>query len=300
MNVHAFRCHSCTIRYSMDFGIYLFHLATVNDSHPHIPMNHEYSIFSNSLSSSSRSRHFHQVVCSHPSNASVLKPQAINSMPSSNSQPTSRNRPPTSASSTQRRPPSSSTQHAARLPTYTSPSGNNYPPPSHASILRGRPTAQQAAPAQPPAYTPSTAPHASSRHQTRQSSRTQQRSTPIRDSAAESAKALNLTRSKSTASSSRKNQRPWTLREFAFVCTIPKDISHEELQSYQFKFMEKFKWVPSEGQLRSQFWYFKRSGSEMRRFLEAYRRYEEGRAGVRQSESQLVTRLKMMTLRPRW
>ena len=64
--------------------------------------------------------------------------------------------------------------------------------------------------------------------------------------------------------------------------------------------MEKFKWVPSEGQLRSQFWYFKRSGSEMRRFLEAYKRYEEGRAGVRQSESQLVTRLKTMTLRPRW
>lgn len=84
------------------------------------------------------------------------------------------------------------------------------------------------------------------------------------------------------------------------MSSIPKDVNSKNMQGYQFRFRNKFQWVPSEGQLRSHFWYFRRSGTEMRKFLEMYRRYEEGRAGVKQSESQMVTRLKTMTLRPSW
>ncbi|PMD46085.1 hypothetical protein L207DRAFT_523522 [Hyaloscypha variabilis F] len=67
------------------------------------------------------------------------------------------------------------------------------------------------------------------------------------------AEALKLSRGKSI---SRQHQRPWTLKEWAFVERIP-----EGKKGVLFKFQEKFKWTPTEGQLRSQFWYFKRSSS---------------------------------------
>jgi hypothetical protein len=67
-----------------------------------------------------------------------------------------------------------------------------------------------------------------------------------------------------------------------------------------FKFQEKFKWMPSEGQFRSQYWYFKKSARQMREFLVMHAKYEQERNAIKQTEVQMVTRLKTTTLRPSW
>ncbi len=135
-----------------------------------------------------------------------------------------------------------------------------------------RPSTQQRA--RPPGYTP-------------------RRSDPDAIAAA----ALNLARNKTP---SRKNQRPWTLKEWSFVETIPKNIDSEAIKRYMFKFQEKFKWMPSEGQFRSQYWYFKKSARQMREFLVMHAKYEQERNAIKQTEVQMVTRLKTTTLRPSW
>jgi hypothetical protein len=46
------------------------------------------------------------------------------------------------------------------------------------------------------------------------------------------------------------------------------------------RFQDKFKWTPTEGQLRSQYWYFKKSARKMREFFYGDAEDErEGRGG---------------------
>lgn len=59
------------------------------------------------------------------------------------------------------------------------------------------------------------------------------------------------------------------------MSTVPAHASLDAMQAVMFAFQEKFSWLPSEGQLRSQHWYFKKSAAEMESFLQAYERYEE-------------------------
>jgi len=96
------------------------------------------------------------------------------------------------------------------------------------------------------------------------------------------------------------------------------------------RFQEKFKWTPTEGQLRSQFWYFKRSSvsaggrnpcrvivlegnqtwnegadlsllqRRMREFLTTYHRVAKRDGGGKETAAQIMTRLRMGSLRPSW
>jgi hypothetical protein len=119
---------------------------------------------------------------------------------------------------------------------------------------------------------------------------------PKPDPIVTAATSLNLTRKSTPA---RKNQRPWTPREWAFVETIPKDTDSEGIKEYMFRFQDKFKWMPSEGQLRSPYWFFGRSKETMRAFLGWFLGYEARRMACKESEGQMVTRLRAGTLRPR-
>lgn len=119
---------------------------------------------------------------------------------------------------------------------------------------------------------------------------------PKPDPIVTAAASLNLTRKSTPA---RKNQRPWTPREWAFVETIPKGIDSEGIKEYMFKFRDKFKWMPSEGQFRSPYWFFGRSKETMRAFLGWFLGYEARRMACKESEGQMVTRLRAGTLRPR-
>jgi hypothetical protein len=99
---------------------------------------------------------------------------------------------------------------------------------------------------------------------------------------------------------SRKNQRPWTLKEFEFVSTIRSNASNQEMKTALFKFQDKFNWTPSEGQLRSQHWYFKMSNSKMRDFLKMYAKYEQGRNAIKEPKEDFEDRLrKNKTVVPR-
>ena len=84
---------------------------------------------------------------------------------------------------------------------------------------------------------------------------------------------------------------------------VPAKTSSTDMQGIMFKFQDKFKWVPTEDQLRSQQWHFRqtcRKGEEeMREFLFIYAKYEEGWSGTK-SEEAIATRLRIMTLRPGW
>jgi hypothetical protein len=77
-----------------------------------------------------------------------------------------------------------------------------------------------------PAYTPSTLPQPSSRHQSSTPSRTRTAATARVDPQAPATAALNLSRAAPTPTS-RKHQRPWTPREFAFISTIPQPSRHK-------------------------------------------------------------------------
>jgi hypothetical protein len=65
------------------------------------------------------------------------------------------------------------------------------------------------------------------------------------------------------------------------------------------RFQDKFKWKPTEEQLRSQYWYFKKSARKMREFLTVMQRMR-GRDGGAKTEPQVVSKMKMGTLRPTW
>ena len=65
------------------------------------------------------------------------------------------------------------------------------------------------------------------------------------------------------------------------------------------RFQDKFKWTPTEGQLRSQYWYFKKSARKMREFLTVMQRMR-GRDGAAKTEAQVVSKMKTGTLRPTW
>jgi hypothetical protein len=67
-----------------------------------------------------------------------------------------------------------------------------------------------------------------------------------------------------------------------------------------FNFQDKFNWTPSEGQLRSQHWYFKMSNSKMREFLKMYAKYEQGRNAINEPKEDFEDRLrKNKTVMPR-
>jgi hypothetical protein len=65
------------------------------------------------------------------------------------------------------------------------------------------------------------------------------------------------------------------------------------------RFQDKFKWMPTEGQLRSQYWYFKKSARKMREFLMVMQRMR-GRDRGAKTEAQVVSKMKTGTLRPTW
>lgn len=131
---------------------------------------------------------------------------------------------------------------------------------------------------------------------TRQRDRLPHYKPAVPDPVVTAAAALNLTRK---AGPARKNQRPWTPREWAFVETIPKDIDSDGIKEYMFRFQDKFKWSPSEGQLRSQHWFFGRSGETMRGFLRWFAGYEARRLACKETEGMMVTRMRAGTLKPR-
>ncbi|KAF8866967.1 hypothetical protein BDZ45DRAFT_683166 [Acephala macrosclerotiorum] len=68
----------------------------------------------------------------------------------------------------------------------------------------------------------------------------------------------------------RRYQRPWTLKEWRYVEKIQRGMSGEEMRTLVVRFRERFGWEPTEGQMRSQYWYFKLSDRRMRKFLEAW------------------------------
>jgi hypothetical protein len=113
-------------------------------------------------------------------------------------------------------------------------------------------------------------------------------------------RAANQDLARQRVSTSRKNQRPWTLKEFEFVSTIRRNASNQEMKMALFKFQDKFNWTPSEGQLRSQHWYFKMSNSKMREFLKMYAKYEQGRNAINEPKEDFEDRLrKNKTVMPR-
>jgi hypothetical protein len=113
-------------------------------------------------------------------------------------------------------------------------------------------------------------------------------------------RAANQNLARERVTTSRKNQRPWTLKEFEFVSTIRSNASNQEMKTALFKFQDKFNWTPSEGQLRSQHWYFKMSNSKMRDFLKMYAKYEQGRNAIKEPKENFEDRLrKNKTVVPR-
>lgn len=53
---------------------------------------------------------------------------------------------------------------------------------------------------------------------------------------------------------SRKHQRPWTLKEWAYVEKIPRGVKNEQMRPMRWEFRDNYGWTPTDGQMRSQYW----------------------------------------------
>lgn len=163
-----------------------------------------------------------------------------------------------------------------------------------------RPSAQQAE--RLPGYAPSrAAPPASRNTPSNRQPPASARAGPSRavpDPVATAAEALNLERGQKGGG--KEQQRLWVPKEWALVEKIPKDVSNDDIVMWLFKFRDKFGWTPSEGQMRSQYWYFKKTSPQMKEMVAGYTSSEATRMAKPKSDDQIVATLRTGTLRPTW